>query len=155
MSDITTTPESPEAPVLATPHRAWYRRPIALVTAGAPAVGALAAALALTGTLAGSSAPALIQVHGTLAAGLGSSCQINGGDQVTITDPSGKVLAAPSLPLTPVAKKYTTLGVTVTELAYPFIATVPPETRYGITAEGNQPYYVTQAQFEKGIDLSC
>jgi hypothetical protein len=117
------------------------------------AASAIAVAAVLVGC-AGSSAPAMVKVRGTIAQGLGSSCSVSAGDQVTITDPSGKVIAAPSLG-SPAAKKYTVSGVTVTEVAYPFTATVAPEPRYGITAEGNPPYYVTQAQFAKGIDLSC
>jgi len=38
---------------------------------------------------------------------------------------------------------------------YTYSATVPVEPRYGVTVGSLAPYYVSQAQFIKGIDLSC
>jgi hypothetical protein len=63
------------------------------------------------------------------------------GDQVAITDASGKVLATATL---------TGSGATPT-----FAATVPAEPRYGIKIGAVAPYYVTQAQAKQGIALTC
>lgn len=99
-----------------------------------------------------------VTVHGMLAEMPlgGSSCTVKGGDQVTIADSSGKVLAVPRLGDTPAAKKYPMgLGNAVTEQAYPFSATVPAEPGYRITAEGHEMYFVSEVQFEDGVDLNC
>jgi hypothetical protein len=78
MSDITTTPESPEAPVLAVPHRAWYRRPTALVTTAALAIGV---ALALT-ACGGSST---VTLHGTFTDSADTSSGSACADQGTLS----------------------------------------------------------------------
>lgn len=69
---------------------------------------------------------------------------------MVITEPSGKVLATPTLPATPVSKTITVSGVKVPVQTYPYSATVPAETRYGVTVGSTAPYYVTEAQFIKG-----
>jgi hypothetical protein len=47
------------------------------------------------------------------------------------------------------------LGAGVPVKEYPYSATVPVEPRYGVTVGSLAPRYVTEAQFIKGIDLSC
>lgn len=105
----------------------------------------LATALVLAACGGGSASPAMIHVHGTVGNSLGGSgtC-VSGGDQVKITSASGKVLATPTLGVSPVNKKITTSGITVTVQVYPFSATVPAESRYGITVGSVAPYYVSQ-----------
>jgi hypothetical protein len=122
----------------------------------ASALAATAALLVLTACGGGPGSPAMIHVHGTVGNSLGGSgtC-VSGGDQVKITSPSGKVLATPTLGASPVNKKITASGTTVTVQVYPFSATVPAESRYGLTVGSVPPYYVSQAQLRKGIDLSC
>jgi hypothetical protein len=118
--------------------------------------GICALALAACGGSSGSSAPQMIRVHGSFNVDFasGGSCQYAGA-QVMITDGSGKVLATPTLPATATAKTITVSGVKVPVEMYPYSATVPAKTRYGVTVGSTAPYYVTEAQFIKGIDLSC
>jgi len=57
----------------------------------------------------GSSGPSTVVVHGSFDIDFASSnpdC-VSGGNQVTITDASGKVIATATLPATPVTKKIT------------------------------------------------
>jgi hypothetical protein len=104
----------------------------------------------------GSSAPAMIRVHGSFDQDFASdgNCQYAGA-QVIITDASGKVLATSTLPASPVGKTITVSGVSVPVQEYTYSATVPAEPRYGVTVGSTVPYYVTEAQFIKGLDLSC
>lgn len=118
-----------------------------------------AAGLLVSGLAAcGSAGPAMVRVHGMLAEMpfTGSSCTVHGGDQVTITDPSGKVLAVPRLAATPLMKKYPMgPGSVVTEQAYPFSTAVPAEPGYRITVKSDEMYFVSEAQFEGGANLNC
>jgi hypothetical protein len=111
---------------------------------------AVIAALALT---ACSSAPATIRIKGAFdvdpLSGSGSCFQP--GDQVKITDSSGKVLGTATLPVKPGTQ--TLAGVSMD--SYAWTAQVPAETRYGITVGSMAPYYASQAQAVKGADLSC
>lgn len=102
---------------------------------------------------AGSSTPAMIRVHGTFGWSIASHCAESEfeGAQVQITDASGEVLATVTLPETPVRGTLDSLDV----FNFAYSAMVPPEARYGVTFVGIAPYYVTRAQFIKGIDLSC
>lgn len=110
--------------------------------------------LAACGT-SGPGTPAAIRVHGTFGVGYFSAGRCTDlsleGAQVTITSASGTVLATATLPLKPAPG--TIDGVRVDEFGYS--AMVPPEARYGIAVLGKAPYYATQAQFTKGIDLAC
>ena len=122
----------------------------------APIVLVFVLALAACGGSGGSSAPAMIRVHGSFDQDFASdgNCQYAGA-QVVITDASGKVLATPTLPETATMKTITTSGVSVPVQEYTYSATVPAEPRYGVTVGSAAPYYVTEAQFIKGVDLSC
>lgn len=124
-----------------------------VITASAVAGVALAG---LTLTACGGSAPAMVRVHGSFNIDFasGGSCQYAGA-QVVITDASGKTLATPTLPGTATEKTITVSGAKVPVETYPYSATVPAEARYGVTVGSTAPYYVTEAQFIKGIDLSC
>ena len=126
-----------------------------LIIGGVSIKRILPAAAVLALAACGSSGPAMIQVHGTFGVGSFSAYRCTDlsleGAQVTITDASGTVLATATLPLKPVPA--TVDGTRVDE--FPYSATVPPEARYGVTVGGKAPYYVTRAEFTKGIDLSC
>lgn len=118
------------------------------VIVAAGAVGGLAACGG-----GGSSTPTTVRVHGSFGWSIASNCQESSleGAQVRITDSSGTVLATADLPEQPTTG--TLDGITVYKFAYS--ASVPPEARYGVSVGGISPYYLTQAQFVKGIDLSC
>jgi hypothetical protein len=105
----------------------------------------------------GSSGPATVEAHGSFDTDFASSNSncVSAGDHVTITDASGKVIATATLSATPVTKKVTVLGARVPVKEYPYSATVPVEPRYGVTAGSLALHYVTEAQFIKGVDLSC
>lgn len=115
----------------------------------------IALASAVLALAACSSTPSMIRVHGTFGVGFFSAGRCTDlsmeGAQVTITDASGTVLATATLPLKPAPA--TVDGARVDEFGYS--AMVPPEARYGIAVLGKAPYYVTQAEFVKGIDLGC
>jgi hypothetical protein len=108
------------------------------------------------GASSSSSAPQTIKVHGSFNIDFasGGSCQYAGA-QVVITNGSGKVLATPTLPATATAKTITVSDVKVPVQSYPYSAAVPAESRYGVTIGSTAPYYATEAQFIKGLDLSC
>lgn len=98
-------------------------------------------------------APAQVHVHGSFGWSVASTCQMSEleGAQVQITDASGKVLATATLPVQ--GKQGTLDGIPVFQ--FPYSATVPAEARYGVSVSGITPYYLSQAQFVKGVDLSC
>jgi hypothetical protein len=117
---------------------------------------ALALALAACGGSTSSSTQTTIRAHGSFNIDFasGAGCEYAGA-QAIITDASGKVLATPTLPATATEKTITVSGVKVSVESYPWSATVPPEVRYGVTVGSTAPYYATEAQMTKGIDLSC
>lgn len=95
----------------------------------------------------------MIRVHGSFGWSIASHCPESEleGAQVSITDSSGTVLATAALPEQPVRGTLDGLAV----FRFTYTAMVPPEARYGVSVGGISPYYVTRAQFVKGIDLSC
>lgn len=101
----------------------------------------------------GGGRPGMIRVHGGVGWSLASTCQENSldGAQVKITDGSGTVLATAQLPYRPLSG--TVEGLTGVNFA--FSAMVPPKARYGVAIGSISPFYVTQAQFVKGIYLTC
>jgi hypothetical protein len=117
------------------------------------AIVAAVAAVATVAGCAGSSAPAMVQVRGSFDWTITSRCSQSSlpDSQVRITDSSGTVLATADLPDMPVNASVD--GVSVYKYAYS--ATVPAEARYGVAIGTTAPYYVTRAQFVKGVDLSC
>jgi hypothetical protein len=126
----------------------YIRRHLWVVPAG---IVLIVAAIVTPVVLAASASATPVHVRGTLnLGGLGGMC-FSPGDQVTITDPTGKVLASPVLPLNGVKK---TVGGAV-QLSFPYSATVPAETRYGVTVGNLKPYYVSEAEFTRGLDLTC
>ena len=118
-----------------------------------PAVALLAPLAVAACGASGPSTPPMIRVHGTFDSGPFGGCHDLAleGAQVTITDPSGTVLATATLPLKPAPG--TIDGTRVDE--FPYSAMVPPEDRYGIAVLGKSPYYATKAEFVKGVDLDC
>lgn len=141
--------QSPPQP----PHRSWPRRHKILTALGS----GFGLALMLTACGgSGSTAPAMITAHGTFNIDFasGGNCQY-AGEQVVITDAAGKVLVTPTLPASATETSITVGGVKVPVESYPWSATVPVEARYGVTVGSTPPYYATEAQMTKGIDLSC
>jgi hypothetical protein len=137
------------------PRKSWPQRHKVLTALGG--LGALIIIGSIAAAAVGGSGPATVRVHGSFDIDFASSnpnC-VSGGDQVMITDASGKVLATATLPATPVTKKITVQGIQVAVEEYTYSATVPVEPRYGLTVGSLSPYYVTEAQFIKGTDLSC
>lgn len=101
----------------------------------------------------GGGSPGMIRVHGAVGWSLASTCREVSleGAQVKIADGSGKILATASLPYRPLSG--TVNGLTGVNFAYS--AMVPPEARYGVAIGSISPFYVTQAQFVRGIYLVC
>lgn len=97
--------------------------------------------------------PGMIRVHGAVGWSLASTCRevSLAGAQVKITDGSGTVLATAGLPYRPLSG--TVNGLTGVNFSYS--AMVPPEARYGVSIGSISTFYVTQAQFVKGIYLTC
>lgn len=97
-----------------------------------------------------------IHVHGTFAEEslTNGNCGLSPGDQVKITSGDGKLLATPTLGQA-VTKTIKAGGVSVPLSAYPFSATVPAESRYGLTVGSMPVFYVSKAAFRKGVDLTC
>jgi hypothetical protein len=122
------------------------------------AIPAIALAAGIGLAACGSSGPSTAAVHGSFDySGLtgGSGSCTAAGAQVKITDGSGNILATPTLPASPVSKTITASGVQVPVQEYTYSAVVPVESRYAVTLGSLAPYYVTEAQFIKGLDLSC
>jgi len=124
------------------------------------ALAAIVAAVIAAVLVACGSQPAAhpkVHVHGTLGMSFASNCTagtFSAGDQVKITAAGGRVLATPTLGQ-PESKTLTVSGQAIQVTEYPFSATVPPESRYGLTAASLPTYYVSEAQFRKGVNLSC
>jgi hypothetical protein len=73
---------------------------------------------------------------------------------VTITSSGGRVIATAILGPSH-AKKIAAAGTTMTFQVDPWHATVPPESRYGLSAGTLPRYWTTPAELRRGLDLSC
>ena len=118
-------------------------------------ITAALAAAAAVGLLAGcgGGAPSTVAIHGTYSDATGACAgPPSAGDQVVITDPSGKVIATATLGKD--RNPATVNGLTAVA-TYAWKATVPREARYGLTLGSMPEYWASAAQLRKGLDLAC
>ncbi len=106
----------------------------------------------LAGCGGGSAASSTETIHGTFSDATGSVTCATAGDQVVISDPSGKVIATATLGKD--RNPGLVNGLTAVAV-YPWKATVPREARYGLTLGSMPKYWASAAQLRKGLDLAC